>query len=396
MNFPTANSQMLGSEGRATHMNTSAIAGAHPMSNIVYGFRPECGWAGVLFQVFLQGPFIVNWQKQKEMDFWISFQGHHVPAVLYEMESTVALPEIGKKRYILQCITPEKYEDKRCSITLSVHGLGGKTIVGGLFIGVYQYIPNGTSFLFLQLTGDGTLMTYTYHNLNGLLKWLEDNPPRGIDYLSPTNPNEQCHKFGESNVEVGSKTEDIETPYQYPDISQGTNLRQSSLMSGDGFFQHQQDMQGQLWAHNTTALIDTPQQEIQYNEFYSQYYHSSDSLPIHSLGLHFTNPSGQNSNQLQHHQITNLNDQSDPQQYTIPQRQALSTPKRRIQSSTPYRPNQGYGKITFIHKPDLLGDLNTWTLQERQENRRIICFTKAPKRSAAGPRSVSPRAATEI
>src|SRR5204863_1396095 len=133
--------------------------------------------------------------------------------------------------------------------------------------------------------------------------------PRGIDYLSSVNPSEECHKVGESNVEVITRTEDIETPYHYPEISQGTHQRQSSLMSKDGFLQHQQEIQGQLWAHDTTALINTPEQESQFNEFYSQYYHTSDSLPIPSLSFHFTNPSVQNSNQLQH-QITPLNGQS--------------------------------------------------------------------------------------
>jgi hypothetical protein len=139
---------MLGSEGRPTHMNTPAVAGAHPMSNVVYGFRPESGWAGILFQVFLQGPFVSNWQKQKELDFWISFQGTDVPAVLYEMEANVSLPEMGTKRYILQCVAPEQVEYGRCSVTLTVRGMGGKTIVGGLFIGKFQYRPNGVFHLY--------------------------------------------------------------------------------------------------------------------------------------------------------------------------------------------------------------------------------------------------------
>ena len=142
-NFATSKTQMLGSEGRPMHMNTSAVVGSHPMSSVVYGFRPESGWPGVLFQVFLQGSWVANWQKQKELDFWISFQGHDVPAVLYEMESKVKLPEIGTRRYILQCVVPERFDYEHCSITLSVNGLGGKTIVGGLFIGKFQYRPDG-------------------------------------------------------------------------------------------------------------------------------------------------------------------------------------------------------------------------------------------------------------
>src|SRR5438552_1834589 len=53
MNFATAKSQILGSEGQSTHINTSSIAGAYPMSNIIYGFGPESGQGCILFQVFL-------------------------------------------------------------------------------------------------------------------------------------------------------------------------------------------------------------------------------------------------------------------------------------------------------------------------------------------------------
>lgn len=144
--------QMLESDRHSTHMNASAIAGLHPMSNIVYGFRPEFGWAGVLFQVFLQGPFIANWQKQKELEFWIAFEGHSVPSVLYQTESEISLPEMGKNRYVLQCIIPEQYGRDQCPITLSVYGLGGKTIVSGLFLGMFQYVLNGIIHSFNRLT----------------------------------------------------------------------------------------------------------------------------------------------------------------------------------------------------------------------------------------------------
>ena len=42
----------------------------------------------------------------------------------------------------------------------------------------------------------------------------------------------------------------------------------------------------------------------------------------------------------------------------------------------PYRPSRGYGKLTFIQKPDQWGDYHQWTPEERHENRRIICFNK--------------------
>jgi hypothetical protein len=46
------------------------------------------------------------------------------------------------------------------------------------------------------------------------------------------------------------------------------------------------------------------------------------------------------------------------------------------QPAHPYRSSHGYGKLTFIHKPDQWGDYNQWTPEECHENRRIICFNK--------------------
>ena len=56
----------------------------------------------------------------------------------------------------------------------------------------------------------------------------------------------------------------------------------------------------------------------------------------------------------------------------------VATPRNRVESPNhhPERPNQSYGKIAFVHKPDQLGDLSQWTLQECQENRRIVAFHK--------------------
>jgi hypothetical protein len=141
----TAKHQMLGTPHRDTHMNTSAIAGTYPMSDVVYGFRPESAWPGVLFQVFLQGPFVQIWQKQKEVSYSLSFEGFSVKAVFYEMESTVSLPVIGTKRYILQCMVPNVATVVgKIPVNLGVHGAGGKTIVQSLFLGFFEYKYEGT------------------------------------------------------------------------------------------------------------------------------------------------------------------------------------------------------------------------------------------------------------
>lgn len=125
-------------------MNTSAVAGQHPMTNVVYGFRPESGWSGVLFQVFLQDPFITNWKKESELQFWIAFEGATMPAQFCETSSEVSLPDLGTKRYVLQCVVPEKVGRDRCPVTLSVQGVGGKGIVQALFMGYFNYVLNGS------------------------------------------------------------------------------------------------------------------------------------------------------------------------------------------------------------------------------------------------------------
>lgn len=139
-------------------------------------------------------------------------------------------------------------------------------------------------------------------------------------------------------------------------------------------------MQEQLWAmHNNETLIEASQQE-QYSEFCHQYYHSQDSLSISTLDLQF-NPSKHSPSQ-QRPQITQFHIRSDSQSYTLPQggmsQSPAATSRRRIEppNHNPYRRNQSYGKITLVHKPDQLSDLSQWTLQECQENRRIVAFHK--------------------
>ena len=146
------------------------------------------------------------------------------------------------------------------------------------------------------------------------------------------------------------------------------------------FSQYQQYVQSQLWAmHNDEALMDASQQE-QYNGLYHQYHHSQDSISIPTINLHF-NPSEHDPSQGS--QITQFHVRSDLQPYNAPKggmsKSLVATPKRRLESPNhhPYRPNQSYGKMTFVHsKPDQLGDLSQWTLQECQENRRIVAFHK--------------------
>jgi hypothetical protein len=127
-------------------MNTAATMHQDfPMCKPVYGFRPEFGWAGVLFQVFLQGPFLSVWQKEKELQYWISFGSQSMKAAYFEFRSEVVLPEIANKRYILQCVVPPKdsRDGDSFPVNLKVIGTGGKTVAQDLFMGIFHYKLNG-------------------------------------------------------------------------------------------------------------------------------------------------------------------------------------------------------------------------------------------------------------
>jgi hypothetical protein len=135
---------MIGSPDRVTHMNSASPA--YPtMARPIFGFRPESAWPGALFQVFLQGPFVPAWQKQKELEYWIVFNSQDMPATFFEIESHVSMPDIGYKRYVVQCVIPEdtSMEGQRCSVALKIRGPGGRSIAQGLFVGFFEYRPNG-------------------------------------------------------------------------------------------------------------------------------------------------------------------------------------------------------------------------------------------------------------
>lgn len=147
-NRATPKDRMLGTSDRLTRMNTSAILGNCPMSSVVYGFRPESGWAGVLFQIFLQGEFIESWKTKVNMEYWVCFHGQDVKAALIQQSTAVSVPDIGSTRYILQCIVPDiPQADGRIPVTLRVEGDGGKVVNPGLCVGMFTYKPDG-AFLF--------------------------------------------------------------------------------------------------------------------------------------------------------------------------------------------------------------------------------------------------------
>lgn len=131
---------------RQYQMNSPMVRASESVSDLVYGFRPKAGWPGVLFQVILQGAFLDDSLKYAQLAFWISFGGNEVPAIRHETEAHYVLPDLGKKRSVLQCIVPEdQYFNNITAVSMTVYGVGRKARVKDAFIGFFQLIPNGNN-----------------------------------------------------------------------------------------------------------------------------------------------------------------------------------------------------------------------------------------------------------
>jgi hypothetical protein len=135
--------------------------------------------------------------------------------------------------------------------------------------------------------------------------------------------------------------------------------------------------------HANPGLLQPIKQEPQYddNTFYRQYYHSQEHLPTSQVDLQYSHTTDDDSQERP--QIRAYHVRSDPQQYTLSGGMSQShsvnaSPIRRpVAHRHPLRPGQGYGKLSFKEpKLDAHADINSWTLQERQDNRRIVAFTK--------------------
>jgi hypothetical protein len=124
-------------------------------------------------------------------------------------------------------------------------------------------------------------------------------------------------------------------------------------------------------------------QEAQYDDdtVYPEYYHAQEHLPTSQLNLHYSHTTDGESQERPHMVAYHVRI-NNPQQSTLSggmlqSRSSNTSPIRRpVAHRHPLRPGHGYGKINFITKPESLGDINSWSLQERQDNRRIVAFTK--------------------
>jgi hypothetical protein len=193
----------------SNYANTSTIADPDLMSNnVAFGLRPECAWPGTLFQVFLQGSFAADWYQRKDLEYWIAFEGHNVKAGMHEIESL-----LGTGRHVLQCLVPEINKVVgRVPVTLTLHDLGGKPLTQPMFLGFFQYKPNGISFLNYRLMIDATLNKYDSSGSTNLL-----DSPQDIDPLSPYDRGEI--------LEPASYTQDEK--YMLNEYTQSPELSQS-------------------------------------------------------------------------------------------------------------------------------------------------------------------------
>ena len=125
-------------------------------------------------------------------------------------------------------------------------------------------------------------------------------------------------------------------------------------------------------------------QEAQYDDdtVYPEYYHAQEHLPTSQLNLHYSHTTDGESQErpqmVAYHVRINNPQQSTLSGGMLQSRSSNTSPIRRpVAHRHPLRPSQGYGKISFKGpKLDTHADINSWTLQERQDNRRIVAFTK--------------------
>jgi hypothetical protein len=141
---------MRGSPDRETRMNTAAAKGTYEgrplaMANVAYGFCPEIGWSGVLFQVYIKKEFVKPFSKERELEFSLSFGEDKVSPVIHHLTSEIDLPELGRSRYILQCLVPGSPQKVGAfPVILRISGRGGRTVgQSGMYLGHFTYIPSG-------------------------------------------------------------------------------------------------------------------------------------------------------------------------------------------------------------------------------------------------------------
>lgn len=234
-----------------------------------------------------------------------------------------------------------------------------------------------------RLIEDGTLKTYEYHgNTVAMLQWLEGNLPQDIHELTPINRAELCDGSSDQMIVIAMKEEPFQPqPYsQYSDFSQGMScVRDCLMVVPTDFGQYQRDMQGRMWQLQDNRDAVEEYKTSPYNEeLYHQYYPSQESLQgVPTMNFTYSIPERAQNASRPELSSSPFEMKFEPN-LSVSQGPLIQSPSPRRHLSPPTHPyrGQGYGKINFLHRPDQLGDINQWTYQERQDSRRIVCFTK--------------------
>ena len=138
----SAKDRLRASPDRPTRINSPAAYGSTPISRVIYGFRPEAAWPGVLMQIILQGDLTLL-RKQKKLQFWVSFQQLQTPASFHDLKSDKNLEDLDDQRAIVQCIVPQLPQGSVFPMTLNAYGEGGRSVLPSVHVGYFHVKPNG-------------------------------------------------------------------------------------------------------------------------------------------------------------------------------------------------------------------------------------------------------------
>ena len=220
------------------------------------------------------------------------------------------------------------------------------------------------------------MKTYSFgKNDDTLMKWLRETYPEDVDFPSSVIPSEHLQRPGRSDSvgqpgnQAPARTIKQEDGELFPfTLSQGiTTQADTPQIHPDQAFFSQLSPQW-LAGHPPHPVMD---QAKQANEMMQYIHIPEEPYP--------PNPESRPHLTVDNADIVPLN--REPHLYIqggfsqSPLSQPL-VPRRGANTSRIGRSRNGYGKIAFVNKPDTLGNLSTWTPQERQENRRIVVFTK--------------------
>jgi hypothetical protein len=242
---------------------------------------------------------------------------------------------------------------------------------------------------------DGTIKTYEYNgNVVGLLQWMSQKRPQDVDNLSPHNRDEiddNCHQ----SVIVAPHEQDplihqreeilspIDEQYLSPCIIPFAIMYLTLAFDPQ---YHDSLIQVKNGLVETTQPLSIADGELD-PQFYShdpQGISMFPSIDGHSYDLYI--------HQMMQHEYPQQQLEPEQSQYgtlepnydAISQNQSLhlANPMRQLLQPSPLfhpyrtRPSKGFGRLIFKVKPDTLGNYETWSPTERQNNRRVIAFSK--------------------